>query len=77
MMRNPVISPSGHTYEKDLICTWLSTSKKCPFTQLELSVSQLRPNKNLYNFIKFAVLRERFNLKNHKDKIKLNEILVE
>lgn len=75
MLRVPVISPSGYTFERDVITKWLSRSKKCPYTQTELNRKDLRSNLNLYMFIKFEVYRQRYNLKNPSQEIKFEEIL--
>jgi hypothetical protein len=75
MLRNPVISPSGITFERDVITTWLSKSKKCPFTQTVLNITDLRSNLNLYKFIESELFRQRYNLKNPDQEIKFEEIL--
>jgi len=43
-MRSPVLSPYGHTYDKRSIRSWLKKyGRKCPFTGLPLSRSELTP----------------------------------
>ena len=43
-MENPVSEPSGHTYERESILTWLSTKKESPITRQPLDESQLTEN---------------------------------
>ncbi len=73
-MRHPVISPSGFSYEREVIIEWLNRKPDCPYTKQKLTTEDLRINQNLHNLIKFLVLRERFNLENPKIKIRIDEI---
>ena len=44
LMENPVSEPSGHTYERESILTWLSSKKESPITRQPLDESQLTEN---------------------------------
>ncbi|KAL3536675.1 hypothetical protein ACH5RR_000041 [Cinchona calisaya] len=47
VMRDPVETPSGHTFERSAIEKWLAEVKFCPLTSIPLNTSMLRPNKTL------------------------------
>ncbi len=51
IMRNPVISIYGHSYEKSKIVKWVKKNYKCPLTSKPLYVFQLIPNISLKNII--------------------------
>ena len=51
LMKDPVIDPDGHSYEKDAIMKWISTKNVSPMTRNTLSSSDLRPNLTLKNCI--------------------------
>lgn len=58
-MREPVRSPYGHTFDKRSIRSWLKKyGRKCPFTGLPLSRSELIPalelRRDIENFRKFS-----------------------
>jgi hypothetical protein len=44
---NPVITPSGHTYEENAIKQWIQDYKKDPLSINALELSQLRPNNEM------------------------------
>jgi hypothetical protein len=62
-MMNPVVTPSGHSYERSAIVEWLETDCRDPFTRKELKISEVIPNRNLKdaiehyrrNHLKFSV----------------------
>lgn len=47
VMVDPVETPSGHTFERSAIETWLTEENSCPITLNPLDTSMLRPNKTL------------------------------
>jgi len=47
IMKDPVLSSDGYTYERDAIEKWFAQSNKSPLTGLVLSDTSLRPNHNL------------------------------
>ncbi|XP_019197298.1 PREDICTED: U-box domain-containing protein 43-like [Ipomoea nil] len=47
VMIDPVETPSGHTFERSAIETWLTEENSCPITLNSLDTSMLRPNKTL------------------------------
>ena len=51
LMKDPVIDPDGHSYEKDAIIKWLSTRNVSPMTRNTLFSTDLRPNLTLKNCI--------------------------
>jgi hypothetical protein len=51
IMKNPVIGPDGHTYERSAIEQWLTTSNKSPITRKVMQSSNLIPNIALRNTI--------------------------
>lgn len=73
-IRCPMINQYGFTMEKDAIEKWLDNHNTCPFTRKELDKDDLRLNKNLYNAIKFIVLKEQYNEEHKENMIKESEI---
>ena len=51
IMKNPVITPYGTTYDKDAIISWLKTNETCPLTKKPLNRKMLIPNYALKNAI--------------------------
>ena len=51
IMKNPVITPYGTTYDKDAILGWLKTNETCPLTKKPLNRKMLIPNYALKNAI--------------------------
>ena len=51
LMRDPVIAPSGYSFERTEILEWLATHSTDPMTREELDVSQLYSNKYLKDAI--------------------------
>lgn len=47
VMKDPVETPSGHTFERSAIEKWLAEKNFCPLTSTPLDTSMLRPNKTL------------------------------
>jgi len=47
IMRNPVISPAGHSYEREAIYEHIEKTGKDPMTGENLQVTDLRPNRAL------------------------------
>jgi hypothetical protein len=55
IMRDPVVTADGQTYDRDSITQWLENENKSPNTGLEL------PSQNLIPNIAFKNLMERLN----------------
>ncbi len=51
IMKNPVITPKGITYEESSIKIWLQIKKKCPLTKTHLKPESLIPNRILKDII--------------------------
>jgi hypothetical protein len=51
IMSNPVITPSGITYDRKSIMNWLKKSSDCPITKMPLNASDLITNYSLKNAI--------------------------
>jgi len=51
IMRDPVVSADGHTYERSAIEHWLQRSRKSPMTGQILRYSALYPNQALRNLL--------------------------
>jgi hypothetical protein len=65
MIRDPVVSTSGHTYEKQAILKHLETSKTDPITRQPCTVEDLRPNYAMAIRIE-EYLKSRFSLQKSK-----------
>ena len=70
----PVINQYGFTMEKDAIEKWLDNHNTCPFTRKELDKEDLKINRNVYNAIKFIVLKEKYNEEHKENLIQESEI---
>ena len=46
-MVDPVVAPSGHSYEREEIETYVRKTQKCPLTREPLGLHQLYPNRQL------------------------------
>jgi len=51
LMNDPVISPSGHSYEREAILEHLGKHKTDPLTNEPISIGDLRPNRGLRDAI--------------------------
>jgi len=51
LMRDPVVTPYGHCYERKSIEDWLEKSNSCPLTGKKLSKEDLIPNYSMKNAI--------------------------
>jgi len=51
LISDPVITPDGHTYEREAIEAWISRNGDSPITREQLAISDLRPNNALYELI--------------------------
>jgi len=51
IMRDPVCSPNGDTYERSEIVKWINSKHTCPITRKPLHAKDLVPNKSLKNTI--------------------------
>lgn len=51
IMKDPVITPYGHTFERDNIVKIIEKDGKCPFTRKKLEVKDLIPNYRLKQII--------------------------
>ncbi|RUS71943.1 hypothetical protein EGW08_020286 [Elysia chlorotica] len=47
LMRDPVIAADGYTYDRPAIVSWMQREQRSPLTNLELSSTQLTPNRTL------------------------------
>lgn len=47
LMRDPVIAADGYTYDRPAIVSWMQKELRSPLTNLELSSTQLTPNRTL------------------------------
>ncbi|CAG9320215.1 unnamed protein product [Blepharisma stoltei] len=66
LMRNPVITPYGHCFEKSQIEAWLDLHNYCPLTRQKLTKKQLRPCYTLkYAVEQYIRLQEKLNLNNN------------
>ncbi|KAJ9453455.1 U-box domain-containing protein 43 [Diplonema papillatum] len=62
VMKHPVRSPHGHTYERDSIENWIQqTGETCPFTAKSLSVTDLKPDDELAREITAWHIRSQAN----------------
>jgi hypothetical protein len=75
IMHIPMISKYGHTYESNAITTWLGQKQICPITKYNLTSEDLVLNKNLFYFIKYLILKQRYNKDNEIDPISDEELL--
>ena len=73
-IRCRVINQYGVTREKDAIEKWLDNHNTCPFTRKELDKEDLKINRNVYNAIKFIVLKEKYNEEHKENLIQESEI---
>jgi hypothetical protein len=72
VMKNPVTSKYGHTFEKDTIEQWLrQQGSVCPITGQYLTIDDLKPNKELQAEIMAAVIRESLQGRNQEDEVDL------
>ena len=55
IMTNPVITPKGHSYEKNAILQWLKTKKTSPLTGEYLSADLLSENRALKSTIDLII----------------------
>ena len=44
VMREPVVDPQGHSYEREAIVSWLETHEESPVTKEPLKAADLQPN---------------------------------
>ena len=51
LMQDPVITPSGYTYERTHIEEWIDKNPRDPFTRSSLTKAQLYPNRALRDAI--------------------------
>lgn len=59
VMKNPVTSPYGHTFEKEDILRWLEENGSiCPITGKSLSPEQLKPNAAVASLVMQRVVKE-------------------
>jgi hypothetical protein len=76
IMHVPVISRYGHTYESLAISTWLMQKQVCPITKSVLTIDDLVVNKNVFWFIKYQILKRRYNKNNTNTPIYDKELLL-
>jgi len=62
IMNEPVISPSGYTYEKSAILDHLTRSNTDPFTNEPLNQSDLRPNRAIMDAINAFIQENKLNM---------------
>lgn len=51
LMLDPVVTPSGQSYEREAIRQWIVANGTSPTTRQPLTLKDLRPNNALYNLI--------------------------
>jgi len=51
LMRDPVIGPDGHSYERTAITQWLQTNPHSPLTRQLMTAQMLQPNYSLKSAI--------------------------
>ena len=51
IMRDPVVTETGHSYERKTIETWIREEKTDPMSRAAIEVEDLRPNKCLQEAI--------------------------
>lgn len=76
VMMTPVITPEGHTYEKNAILEWLKHNSSDPQTRNPLNASMLKPNTNL-QYLCDQYHQGKFNINSKQKspvKISLNNI---
>ena len=71
---HPVITKYGHTLELNTLIRHFENNDNCPITRNPLKLNDIRLNFNVYNIIKFMVLKYRYN-KTHPENIIKNEEL--
>ena len=47
VMRDPVSTPHGHTFERESISEWIRVKGTCPWTRAPLTLDDLTPNRAL------------------------------
>lgn len=67
IMENPVITPSGFTYERKFLEEWLITNPSCPMTGQYVDNELLVPNRIMKNIID-DIKRKNIDIKNAPDK---------
>ena len=60
VIRDPVISKYGYSFEKSQIFLSLKNKNSCPLSNRELSLKDIRPNITLRNAIKYEILMEKY-----------------
>ena len=59
VMKNPVSSPYGHTFEKEAILSWLEQNGSvCPITGKPLTAAQLKPNEAVASKVLQQMVRQ-------------------
>lgn len=67
-MKNPVISPYGHTFDRETIEMWIrQQGSVCPITGKPLSLDQLQVNKQLQQEIMQVVIQQSMSSYNQED----------
>ena len=56
IMRDPVSTPQGHTFEREAISEWVRVKGTCPLTREALSLGDLTPNRALRYVVAPALL---------------------
>jgi hypothetical protein len=62
LMREPVLSKFGHSYERSAICEWLTSHSNCPLTRNTMKLSDLITNQNLRTAIRLWQLEHGFEV---------------
>lgn len=57
-MKEPVVAPSGYTYEREVIIRHINKNPTDPFTGEPLQVADLRPNRALKDAIEAYVANQ-------------------
>ncbi|KAG8346672.1 U box domain [Trypanosoma vivax] len=72
VMKKPVISPHGHTFDEEAILSWLQQNGSiCPITGRPLEASELRPDKNVVKLIMRQVIAQTMSSRNQENEADL------
>ena len=47
LMKDPVIAPDGHSYDRHSIIQWLANKAESPITRQPMTAQDLKPNRAL------------------------------
>ncbi len=58
-LKDPVIDPCGHTFEREDIVRWLAVNNNCPLSRTPFAVNDLVPNRIMRQAMEILARRER------------------